>query len=399
VDAKEQVKHLSRGTAEVISRELLESKLAKSIQLKKPLTVKAGFDPSAPDIHLGHTVLLNKLRQFQDLGHEVIYIIGDATARIGDPSGASQTRPMLTEKEIKANAKTYQKQAFRILNPKKTRTVYNNKWLGKLTFQDMMTLASRVTVSQILQRDDFQKRLKANTPISMIELFYPLMQAYDSVEVRADIELGGTDQKFNLLLGRELQKVYGQEPQAVMTLPLLVGLDGVKKMSKSLKNHIAIEDTPDDMFGKVMSVSDELMKDYFTLLTDTDGDDIASKIKSGSLHPKQAKEDLASQIVSRFHGKDKGHRAKAEFQKVFTQHENPTEMTELRLPKGEIPLLDILSRSKLVKSGGEARQMVKQKAVSVDDTVCTDLNAMIEVGPEPKILRVGKRRFIKFLAG
>ena len=397
MNAKEQVRVLSRGIAELISPEYLESKIQKSIQSKRPLIVKAGFDPSSRDIHLGHTVLLNKLRQFQDLGHEVVFIIGDATARIGDPSGTVQTRPMLTPKEIKDNAKTYQKQAFKILNPKRTKTVYNNQWFGEMPFYEMMMLASKITVSQILQRDDFQKRIQTATPISLIEIFYPLMQAYDSVQIKADIELGGTDQKFNLLLGRELQRELGQDPQAIMTLPLLVGLDGQQKMSKSLGNHVGITETASEMFGKVMSVSDDLMVDYYTLLTDVPGDEVQKKIKKGELHPKNAKEELATKIVTRFHSTNEAEGAKSEFQKVFAKHENPTDMPEIALPRGEVTILDLVSRSGAVSSGNEARRLILQKAVSVDGQTYEALDSKVTIGREALVLKVGKRRFIKIL--
>ena len=393
---KEQLKLLKRGISEVISEELLLEKLELAAKEKRPLLVKAGFDPSSSDIHLGHTVLLHKLRQFQDLGHQVLFIIGDATARVGDPSGRSKTRPMLSESDIKQNSKTYQDQAFKILNPKKTKTIFNNDWFGKMTCYDVMALASKVTTGQILQRDDFNKRMKSNQPISLLELFYPLMQGYDSVMIKADIELGGTDQKFNLLMGRELQKEYGQSEQAVMTMPLLIGLDGVKKMSKSLNNHIGILDSPNDMFGKIMSISDEAMMVYYEYLTLEDLKKLKEDLKSGKVHPMDSKKKLGEIMVEAYHGKGLGAEARSYFEEVFSKNKLPDDMPVFVLKTPEMTIIQIMVESGLVKSGSEGRRLIKQKAVTYDDVIISDPNQIIQPASEsPNVLRVGKRRFLQ----
>jgi len=391
--AKEQVEFLCRNVTEVLSRPELIGKIARSVELGKPLKVKAGFDPSSPDIHFGHTVLLSKLREFQDLGHEVIFIIGDATARVGDPSGRTQTRPVLSDADIQKNARTYQEQAFKVLDPAKTRTVYNNEWFGGMKFHDMMGLASRITVSQILQRDDFSKRMASNAPISLLELFYPLMQAFDSVQLKSDIELGGTDQKFNLLLGRELQKEFGQETQVVITMPLLVGLDGTQKMSKSLGNHIGVSEEPKSMFGKCMSISDELMVQYYNLLTSIGGAAIAQRVKSGELHPKIAKEELAEKLTARFWSAEASASARAEFNQVFSSRQNPTDMPQVRMAAGKHPIAKVVVAAGLAESGGAARRLIEQGAVTWDGTVLKDAQAGVEVGAKATVLRVGKTRF------
>jgi tyrosyl-tRNA synthetase len=397
--AKEQVEFLCRNVTEVLSKPELIAKIGRSVELGKPLKVKAGFDPSSPDIHFGHTVLLSKLREFQDLGHEVIFIIGDATARVGDPSGRTQTRPVLSDADIQKNARTYQEQAFKVLDPAKTRTVYNNEWFGGMKFHDMMGLASRITVSQILQRDDFSKRMASNAPISLLELFYPLMQAFDSVQLKSDIELGGTDQKFNLLLGRELQKEFGQEPQVVITMPLLVGLDGTQKMSKSLGNHIGVSEDPKSMFGKCMSISDELMVQYYNLLTATRGADIQKRVQSGELHPKIAKEELAEQLTARFCGAAPAAAARSEFNQVFSNRQNPTDMPHAQLPAGRHPIVKVVTAAGLAASGGAARRLVEQGAVSWDGVAVRDPQDQVEVTSKPAVLKVGKKGFASVSSG
>jgi tyrosyl-tRNA synthetase len=396
-NAKAQVEVLSKGISELISEDQLIALISKSIADSAPLTVKAGFDPSSPDIHLGHTVLLNKLRQFQNFGHKVVFIIGDATARIGDPTGRNKLRPRLSEEEIKANAKTYQEQAYKVLIPELTETIYNNYWFGVMGFADMMDLASRVTVSQIIQRDDFQKRLASKAPLSLLELFYPLMQGYDSVKIKADIELGGTDQKFNLLMGRELQKEYGQKPQAVMMLPLLVGLDGKQKMSKSLGNHIGIEDAPNDMFGKIMSISDKQMIEYYQLLTDIDGEAVQKSIDNQSKHPKAAKEDLAGLITARYHSPEDAVRALDNFRNVFSKGNQPDEIKQISAQSG-MTLLKLLIETAAVKSGGEARRLISQNAVAINGEVKTDPNEITSLSATPTILKVGKRNYLSVIS-
>lgn len=390
---REQVEFLTRNVVETLSTPELLSKVEKSLATGKPLKVKAGFDPSSRDIHFGHTVLLTKLREFQDLGHEVLFIIGDATARVGDPSGRTATRPVLTDDVIKENAKTYQEQAFKILDPKRTRTIYNNEWFGEMRFHDMMSLASRVTVSQILQRDDFQKRLTSNAPISLLELFYPLMQAYDSVKLESDVELGGTDQKFNLLMGRELQKEFGQAPQVVMTVPLLVGLDGTQKMSKSLGNHIGVSEDAKSMFGKTMSASDELMIQFYNLLTPTRGSEIQERIRSGALHPKTAKEELAELLTAKYCGAAAAKTAREEFQSVFSKHQDPTDMVQIELPSGRHSILKVVVGAGLAASGGAARRLIEQGAVTWDGTVLKDPQSLVEVTAKPVTVKVGKKQF------
>ncbi|MFT5207296.1 MAG: tyrosyl-tRNA synthetase [Candidatus Omnitrophota bacterium] len=396
-NAKAQVEVLSKGISELISEDQLIALISKSIADSAPLTVKAGFDPSSPDIHLGHTVLLNKLRQFQNFGHKVVFIIGDATARIGDPTGRNKLRPRLSEEEIKANAKTYQEQAYKVLIPELTETIYNNYWFGVMGFADMMDLASRVTVSQIIQRDDFQKRLASKAPLSLLELFYPLMQGYDSVKIKADIELGGTDQKFNLLMGRELQKEYGQKPQAVMMLPLLVGLDGKQKMSKSLGNHVGIEDAPNDMFGKIMSISDKQMIEYYQLLTDIDGEAVQKSIDNQSKHPKAAKEDLAGLITARYHSPEDAVRALDNFRNVFSKGNQPDEIKQISAQSG-MTLLKLLIETAAVKSGGEARRLISQNAVAINGEVKTDPNEITSLSATPTILKVGKRNYLSVIS-
>ncbi len=381
----EQLALLKRGAIEIISESELLAKLKKG----KPLRVKAGFDPTSPDLHLGHTVLLQKMKQFQDLGHEVIFIIGDYTAKIGDPSGRNETRPALSQEQIGKNVVTYKDQVFKILDRKKARVVYNSEWLGKMSAEDLIRLASKKTVSRMLERDDFEKRYRGEIPISIHEFLYPLLQGQDSVEVRADVELGGTDQKFNLLVGRDLQKEAGQESQVVMTLPLLIGTDGVQKMSKSYGNSIGVNETPKEMFGKIMSVSDDLMWNYYELLTD------ASLPEVKKLHPKEAKKRLALEIVERFHDKSQAQDAAEEFDKVFSKKEKPSDIPETVF-KGDHLLVDLLSQCGGFKSKTQIRQLITQGAVSVNEKRVTDIGFRL-TGPGQYLVRAGKRWFNKIV--
>ncbi|MBO7611725.1 MAG: tyrosine--tRNA ligase [Elusimicrobia bacterium] len=376
---------IRRGTNEIISEEELAKKLASG----KKLRIKLGVDPTAPDLHLGHSVIINKLKVFQDLGHQIVFLIGDFTARIGDPSGRSATRPMMTEEQIMKNIKTYQDQVFKILDREKTEVVFNSKWLNALGIEGLLKLASKHTVAQMLVRDDFEKRFKADIPISIVEFMYPLLQAYDSVALHADVELGGNDQKFNLLLGRDMQRDAGQEPQVVITMPLLVGTDGVKKMSKSYKNYIALNDKPQDMFGKLMSISDELMMFYYELLTQENLDEIKQ------MHPKEAKMKLGSIIVERYWGKEAAENAKAEFNKIFANKDLPTEIEEFKCDKDKIKLSELLFVSKMVASKNEARRLIEQGGAKVDnEKVTTDTEIEIKDG---MILQAGKRKFKKII--
>ena len=382
---------LCTNAVDVIDRAELEARLKEG----KPLRVKAGFDPSAPDIHLGHTVLLRKLRQFQDLGHKVVLLIGDFTAMIGDPTGQTKTRPPLNDKEIVANAKTYQDQAFKILDkdPKKIEVVRNSDWLGKMSLPDFLrNLASRATVARILERDDFEKRMKENQPLSMLEILYPLFQGYDSVAVKADIELGGTDQKFNLLMGRNLQRDFNQRPQVVMTFPLLVGISGSQKMSKSLGNYIALTESAKDMFGKVMSIPDSLMPDYFNLLTDMPC--ISILALEEEMHPKAAKVKLAKLIVAKYHGEKAAEESAADFDKVFSKKEAPDNPDELHVPEKEIWIAELLKRAGAASSTNEAKRLIEQGAVSIDGEKITDFNLKLLV-KKGSLLKAGKKKFVK----
>ncbi len=376
----EQYAHLARGTETIIRPEELKAKLERSAKTGKPLTVKVGFDPSAPDIHLGHTVLMSKMRHFQDLGHRVVFLIGDFTGMIGDPSGKSKTRPQLTHEEVLANAETYKKQAFKILHPDTTVIDFNSRWLGELGSEGFIRLASKITVARILERDDFTKRYGAQQPIALHELLYPLSQGYDSVFLKADVELGGTDQTFNLLLGRDLQREYGQEPQVVITVPLLEGLDGVEKMSKSLNNYVAVEDPPAEMFGKLMSISDQLMWRYYELLTSlplTEITRMKDDTASGALHPMEAKKRLGMTIVDQFHGAGAGEQAEAEFSRQFSERKRPEEIEEavFTTDGGPVWLPKLLTSVGLTASNSVARQVIKQGGVSVDGEKVTDPSA------------------------
>ncbi|CAK8716025.1 tyrosine--tRNA ligase [Candidatus Electrothrix laxa] len=398
---EEQIALIERGCAELISREELEKKLRKAIEKDEPLVIKAGFDPTAPDLHLGHTVLLQKMRQFQQLGHSINFLIGDFTGLIGDPTGKSETRPPLTRDDIARNAETYKQQVFKILDPAKTTVVFNSAWLGELSSYEMVHLASELTVARMLERDDFKKRFDAHRPISIHEFFYPLIQGYDSVALKADVELGGTDQLFNLLMGREMQRSRGIPPQVVLTMPLLEGLDGVNKMSKSLGNYIGISESADNIFGKILSVSDELMFRYYELLSDLALEEIAllkQDMEQGKVHPKAVKVQLAKELVARFHDQDAADAAEKNFEQIFKRHELPDEVPEKNIiVEGKsIWLPKLLHEAGLVQSTSEGRRMVKQNAVSVNGEKVADVDAEVPTDGEV-LLKVGKRRFCKVL--
>ena len=400
IQIDEQMEILRRGAVEIIPEDELRAKLRKSQKTGAPLKIKLGLDPTAPDIHLGNAVVLRKLRQFQDLGHEVIVIIGDFTASIGDPSGASVTRPLLSPAEIAVNAKTYEEQYCRILDPSKTRVVFNSEWLGKLDLADIIRIASRTTVARVLERDDFANRLASGRPIGLHEILYPVCQAYDSVVLEADVELGGTDQRFNILMGRDLQEQFGQEPQIAMFMPLLVGLDGVQKMSKSLGNYVGITEPPNDIFGKVMSIPDNLMLQYFELCTDVpipEIREIEARLASGKLHPMDVKKRLAREIVTIYHGAEAAQAAQAEFEKVFSARELPSEIPPIRVPAsafkdGKVWIVRLLTTSGFAGTNSEARRLVEQGAVTLDDERITDVNAEIAL-EDGQVLRVGKLKF------
>ncbi|MBI2068348.1 MAG: tyrosine--tRNA ligase [Deltaproteobacteria bacterium] len=392
---EEQIRELRRGVVEIHSEEELIQKLERG----KPLRVKAGFDPTAPDLHLGHTVLMQKLRQFQDLGHQVIFLVGDFTAQIGDPSGRSESRPMLSEAQIKDNAKTYLDQVSRILNIQKTEVRYNSEWLSRMSVLEFARLGAMQTVARMLERDDFKKRIRAGQDVSLLEFYYPLMQAQDSVVLKADVELGGTDQLFNLLMGRTIQKRSGQEPQVVMTLPLLVGTDGTQKMSKSYGNAIGINETPTEMFGKLMSITDELMWNYYELLSCLSLDQIETlrkSVKGGSVHPKEAKGRLAEEIVARFHGHALAQKAAEEFEKVFGQKGKPDEIEEISLTSegSERPVASLMLEAGLASSKSEARRLIQQNAVMIDDKKFSDPLGSIK-SQGSYLFQIGKRRFKK----
>jgi tyrosyl-tRNA synthetase len=391
---KEQIAELTRGTDEVLPEDGLEAKLKQG----RPLVVKAGFDPTAPDLHIGHTVLINKMRQFQQLGHDVVFLIGDFTGMIGDPSGKNATRPPLSPEEIQANAETYEAQIFKILDPDRTRVEFNSTWMGKMDAAGLIRLAARHTVARMLERDDFNKRYKNGQSISIHEFLYPLVQGYDSVALKADVELGGTDQKFNLLVGRQLQQDYGQEPQIVMTTPLLEGLDGVQKMSKSLNNYIGITEAPGEMFGKLMSISDDLMWRYFEVLSFRSLEDIAKlrRAVAEGLNPRDAKFELGNEIVARFHGDAAAEAARQEFIARFQKGAMPDEIPEQTLSSkdGKLGLAHLLRDAGLVGSTSEAFRMIKQRAVRIDGDQVEDRSLEIEAG-STHIYQVGKRKFAR----
>lgn len=395
----EQLEHLRKGTVEIIREEELRSKLEKSAQTGRPLRVKLGADPTAPDIHLGHTVVIRKLRAFQELGHTVIFLIGDFTGLIGDPSGKSATRPQLSREEINANAETYKTQIFKLLDPEKTVIDFNSRWMDQLGSAGFLRLASHVTVRQILERDDFQKRLEGNRPLALHEVLYPLVMAYDSVALEADVELGGTDQKFNLLMGRNLQREYGQEAQVVVVTPLLEGTDGVQKMSKSLGNYIGINEPPCEMFGKVMSVSDELMWRYYELCTDLSVPEIAALrkgVESGSHNPRDIKAGLARRIIADFHSAEEAKAAEEEFNRIFRSKQAPEEVEERGLESGLWKLPRLLVDAGLAPSMAEARRLIEQGGVYVNEERCARPDFEVGLGPEYEVLiQVGKRKFLR----
>lgn len=398
---EEQLDFLLARAVDFFNRDDLKKKLEKAALEGRGLRIKYGADPSAPDIHLGHVVGLNKLREFQDAGHTVVFIIGDFTGMIGDPSGKSATRPALSREQVAKNAESYKEQVFKILDPEKTEVRFNSEWLGEMKFEDVIRLTAHVTVAQLLARDDFSKRYADNRPISLVEFLYPLVQAYDSVMVKADLELGGTDQLFNLLLGRELQKVMGQEPQCVMTLPLIEGLDGVNKMSKSLNNYVGVNETARDMYGKLMSVPDDLMWKYFEYILCWPSDKVnamRAKVASGELHPRRVKDMLGQEVVTRFMGADEAKAASEEFTRIFAQKELPDEIPEVMLPAEEIGLLNLMVQAGLATSNGEARRLVKQGAVKINDEKVSDERAQI-MPEDGMIIRSGKRGFAKIVIG
>ncbi|MGI9535716.1 MAG: tyrosine--tRNA ligase [Desulfocapsaceae bacterium] len=398
IAVEEQLELIERGVVDCISREELKTKLERSLKTNKPLKIKTGFDPTAPDLHVGHTVLLQKMKHFQDLGHEVYFLIGDFTGFIGDPTGKSETRKPLTREDIAKNAETYKEQVFKILDPEKTKIAFNSEWLGKIDSFDMIRLASELTVARMLERDDFKKRFEGGRPISIHEFLYPLIQGYDSVAMEADVELGGTDQLFNLLVGRDLQRSRGQEPQIVLTMPLLEGLDGVNKMSKSLGNYIGITDAANDIYGKTMSVTDELMFRYYELLSDLSSDNIEELkqgLEQGKLHPKEIKQKLASELTARFHSEEEAVQAQQNFENVFAKHDLPDDMPTFKLSSDEpVWLPKLMVDSGLVSSTSDGRRMIKQNAVSIDGEKVGNTNFEIQPAGD-LILKVGKRRFCK----
>ena len=396
----EQMEIIKRGTVEILVEKELQEKLEKSVKSGVPLIIKAGFDPTAPDLHLGHTVLIQKLRQFQQLGHHVHFLIGDFTGMIGDPTGKSETRKALTREDVLRNAETYKEQVFKILDPEKTKVVFNSDWLLPLSASDMIGLASRYTVARMLEREDFSNRFANQLPISIHEFLYPLIQGYDSVALKADVELGGTDQKFNLLVGRELQREWGQSPQSVITMPLLEGLDGVNKMSKSLGNYIGINESPEQIFGKIMSISDDLMLRYYELLSDLSLNDLAvlkSNLKVHSVHPMDAKKQLGREMVARFHGTDAAEAAEEAFVRRFRDNQAPEEMPEITVISegGKILLSRLLAQARLVASNSEGRRAIQGSGVKVDGEKISD--DALELVTGTYVIQFGKRRFARII--
>jgi tyrosyl-tRNA synthetase len=397
---KEQLDLLLRGVEEVISVEDLERKLERSSKTGTPLVVKEGFDPTAPDLHLGHTVQLRKLKQFQDLGHRVIFLIGDFTGRVGDPSGRSKTRPPMTAEDIERNAQTYREQVFKILDPQKTEIRFNSEWLGALSPYDFLRLTSHYTVARMLERNDFETRYRSGQPIAILEFMYPLLQAYDSVALKSDVELGGTDQKFNLLLGRTLQEHYGVEPQVCLMLPLLVGTDGTEKMSKSLNNYIGIHEPPKQIYGKTLSIPDELIVSYFTLATDVPKAEIermAQEMKSGQLNPRDAKRRLGRELVTLYHSAEAAEQAEAEFDRVFARKETPDEIADFFVdPNEESPLAKLIVESGGAQTNSEARRLIEAGGVRLDGEKVSDSNLRVKLN-KPTLLKVGKRFFVRLI--
>lgn len=400
ISAAEQFRLISHGVADLLPEDEFKKKLEKSVATNTPLIVKLGLDPTAPDIHLGHTVVLRKLKLFQDFGHKVIILIGDFTARIGDPTGKSVTRPPLTEEQVITNAKTYQEQIFKVLDPEKTEVRFNSEWLSKLDFADVLKLASKYTVARMLERDDFHKRYTEGRPISIHEFMYPLMQGYDSIALKADVEFGGTDQTFNLLMGRHLQGEEGMPEQTIITMPILEGLDGVQKMSKSLGNYIGISEAPSEMYGKAMSIPDELMMRYFMLVTDMsieEQEQLGKDLESGAAHPRDVKMKLAHTIVRLYHGEEAANFGQEEFVRVFQKHAMPTDIPEYKVAFTDEPVFvpQLLSDAGLTASNGEARRSIKAGAFKIDGEKCNEEHIVLKDG---MVLQVGKRKFIKIVS-
>ena len=400
ISTAEQFRLISHGVADLLPEDEFKKKLEKSVATNTPLIVKLGLDPTAPDIHLGHTVVLRKLKLFQDFGHKVIILIGDFTARIGDPTGKSVTRPPLTEEQVITNAKTYQEQIFKVLDPEKTEVRFNSEWLSKLDFADVLKLASKYTVARMLERDDFHKRYTEGRPISIHEFMYPLMQGYDSIALKADVEFGGTDQTFNLLMGRHLQGEEGMPEQTIITMPILEGLDGVQKMSKSLGNYIGISEAPSEMYGKAMSIPDELMMRYFMLVTDMsieEQEQLSKDLESGAAHPRDVKMKLAHTIVRLYHGEEAANFGQDEFVRVFQKHAMPTDIPEYKMAITEEPVFvpQLLSDAGLTASNGEARRSIKAGAFKIDGEKCNEEHIVLKDG---MVLQVGKRKFIKIVS-
>ena len=400
ISAAEQFRLISHGVADLLPEDEFKKKLEKSVATNTPLIVKLGLDPTAPDIHLGHTVVLRKLKLFQDFGHKVIILIGDFTARIGDPTGKSVTRPPLTEEQVITNAKTYQEQIFKVLDPEKTEVRFNSEWLSKLDFADVLKLASKYTVARMLERDDFHKRYTEGRPISIHEFMYPLMQGYDSIALKADVEFGGTDQTFNLLMGRHLQGEEGMPEQTIITMPILEGLDGVQKMSKSLGNYIGISEAPYEMYGKAMSIPDELMMRYFMLVTDMsieEQEQLSKDLESGVAHPRDEKMKLAHTIVRLYHGEEAANFGQEEFVRVFQKHAMPTDIPEYKVAFTKEPVFvpQLLSDAGLTASNGEARRSIKAGAFKIDGEKCNEEHIVLKDG---MVLQVGKRKFIKIVS-
>lgn len=401
-EVERQMNVIRRGVVEIVPEDELKAKIVNAVATGKPLKIKLGLDPSAPDIHIGHTVVLHKLRQFQEMGHEVQLLIGDFTGRIGDPTGKSETRKQLTEEDVKRNAETYQKQIYKLLDPARTKLYYNSEWLAPLNFSDVVTLSAKVTVARMLERDDFTKRYQSGQPISIHEFFYPLMQGYDSVALESDVELGGTDQKFNLLMGRTLQKEYGKPTQAAIMTPLLEGLDGVQKMSKSLGNYIGIDEEPNQIYGKAMSIPDELMLKYYELATDISNDELQALrqgVEDGTKHPRDMKMQLAATLVRMFHGEEAAVAAEQHFITVFQQRALPDDIETValaasELEDGRIRIVKLLTTLGLQASGSEAKRSVQQGAVKINEEKIDDPNA--EITPaDGDVIQVGKRKFAK----
>ena len=399
---EEQLAYLRKGVAEIIPEEELKQKLANSVQSGKPLRVYLGVDPTAPDIHLGHTVVLRKLKHFQDMGHTAIFLIGDFSAMIGDPTGQSDTRPPLSREQVEANAKTYLEQVYKILDREKTEVRYNSEWLGKMSSYDVVRLCAHYRLARMLEREDFRSRLDKNLPIAVHELLYPLLTAYDAVMLRSDVELGATEQKFNILVHREIQREYDVTPQVAVTMPILVGLDGERKMSKSLGNYVGITEAPEEMFGKLMSIPDELMWSYYELVTDRTPQEIVAlkeEVKSGALHPMDAKMRLAKEVVSGFHGAEAGSRAAENFQRVFRDRQAPTEAPVQKIPIGAAKKLTaLLTELKLAPSKSEAERLIKQRGVEIDELCVEDPRKEIDLTkPGAFLLRAGKKKFVRVI--